>query len=291
MGTTTELDRGSVDVLMRMRAALRRKLAPEDLTHTGDNGQLLYELAEAWLPSQTEAEFDWLRDLAIKYVRGGELTDKQAAGVLNCLYAELTRDGRGKGGGGSRQERVEIDRAHPVPGGYYTVVLGPKSHRTLRLSDWVPDKRKEGAEVRWISLLTGPDNTSDYTTACLQRDDGSLMYMRDFNDDGPLKSAVRVLLNPDGLNDRELAREAYAMASGRCANCNRKLTVPASLHRGLGPECASKLGLTAGEDEDDEGEEDPREEMHPGHDRYTGAAYLDAGDYEGPNSWDAVPWS
>lgn len=290
MSTTTELDRGSVEVLMRIRASLRRKLVPEDLTHTGDNGQVLYELAEAWLPTQTEAEFDWLRDLATAYVRGGELTDRQAAGVLNCLYAELTRDGRGKGGDGSRQERVEIDKAHPVPGGYYTVVLGPKQHRTLRLSDWVADKRKEGAQVRWISLLTGPDNTSDYTTACLQRDDGSLMYMRDFNDDGPLKSAVRVLLNPDGVNDRELAREAYAMSSGRCANCNRKLTVPASLHRGLGPECASKLGLTAGEDDDEEEDEEDRHGSRF-QESYDSRAYMDAGDYEGPNHWDAAPWS
>jgi hypothetical protein len=30
---------------------------------------------------------------------------------------------------------------------------------------------------------------------------------------------------------------------GRCGRCNRKLTVPESIETGLGPECASKLGL------------------------------------------------
>jgi hypothetical protein len=250
MTTTAELDREDLALLKTIRAQTRRKLVAEDLTETGEEGQTLYDLAESWLPSQTEAEFEWLADLATKYVRGGELTDRQAAGVLNCLYAELTRDGRGTGNG-ARQQRVPVDKTHPVPGGYYTVVLGPKQHRTLRLSDWVDDKRKPGAQVRWLSLLVGPDNTQDYTTAALQRDDGSLMYMRDFNEDGPLRQAVGVLLDPDGTHTREMAREAYAMASGRCANCNRQLTVPASLHRGLGPECAAKLGLAADEDEEE----------------------------------------
>lgn len=258
-----------------MRAQLRRKLAPEDLTETGEEGQELYELAEAWLPSQTEAEFTWLADLATAYVRGGELTDRQASGVLNCLYAELTRDGRGPG---SQQQRIPVDRQHDIPGGYYTVSFeGGKIWRTLRLSDWVDDKRKPGAQVRWVNLLTGPNNESDYTTAALQRDDGSMMYMRDFQADNVLRTAIATVLTPEAISAREQAREAYAEQSGRCALCNRRLTVPSSLHRGLGPDCAEKLGLT-GDDEDD-GEEDTREEKYPGHDRYTGAEYLDAGDW------------
>ena len=277
--TTTELPKESIALLKTMRAQLRRKLTPEDLTETGEEGQELYELAEAWLPSQTEAEFDWLRDLATAYVRGGELTDRQASGVLNCLYAELTRDGRGPG---SKQQRFEVDQQHPIPGGYYTVSFeGGKVWRTLRLSDWMDDKRKPGAKVRWVSLLMGPDNTSDYTTAALQRDDGSMMYMRDFQEDSVLRTAIATVLTPDSISHRESAREAYAEMSGRCSNCNRMLTVPASLHRGLGPDCAAKLGLIADDDED-EGEEDPREEIYPGHDRYTGSGYLDAGDFEPP---------
>lgn len=280
MTTTTELNRESIALLKTMRASLHRKLTPEDLTHTGEEGQMLYDLAEAWLPSQTEAEFEWLRDLAVAYVRGGELTDRQASGVLNCLYAELTRDGRGKAPGG-RQQRFEVDPKHPIPGGYYTVSFeGGKVWRTLRLSDWMDDKRKPGAQVRWISLLMGPDNTSDYTTAALQRSDGSMMYMRDFQEDSVLRTAIATVLVPDAVGPREQAREAYAEMSKRCANCNRQLTVPASLHRGLGPECAAKLGLTG---DDDEGEEEPGEEMYPGHDRYTGSDdWRDAGDYEPP---------
>ena len=37
--------------------------------------------------------------------------------------------------------------------------------------------------------------------------------------------------------------EAYAIGSGKCACCGRTLTVPASVHRGLGPDCAKKYGF------------------------------------------------
>ena len=32
---------------------------------------------------------------------------------------------------------------------------------------------------------------------------------------------------------------------GRCARCNRKLTVPSSIESGFGPECAGKVGFSA----------------------------------------------
>ena len=32
----------------------------------------------------------------------------------------------------------------------------------------------------------------------------------------------------------------YADATGRCYICNKKLTVEASIHKGLGPDCAKK---------------------------------------------------
>ena len=43
-------------------------------------------------------------------------------------------------------------------------------------------------------------------------------------------------------SDPKGAGEAYALESANCFRCGRKLTVPVSIHRGLGPECASKWG-------------------------------------------------
>jgi hypothetical protein len=42
------------------------------------------------------------------------------------------------------------------------------------------------------------------------------------------------------LNDPDAAGELFAVEEGRCYRCGRELTVPASIHRGMGPECARK---------------------------------------------------
>ena len=40
--------------------------------------------------------------------------------------------------------------------------------------------------------------------------------------------------------DPQAAGLAFALREGACYRCGRTLTVPASVHRGLGPECARK---------------------------------------------------
>lgn len=37
--------------------------------------------------------------------------------------------------------------------------------------------------------------------------------------------------------------EAHALSSGTCLSCLKTLTVPASIYRGLGPDCARRLGV------------------------------------------------
>src|SRR5262245_13365471 len=68
-----------------LRKGLNRKFTEADIANGGSVGHDLYDVAVRWLPTQTGARFDWLRDLAVKFSRGGGLTDRQAAGVLNCF--------------------------------------------------------------------------------------------------------------------------------------------------------------------------------------------------------------
>ena len=42
---------------------------------------------------------------------------------------------------------------------------------------------------------------------------------------------------------RELHPQLVVRHEGRCGKCGRTLTVPESIDRGIGPECASKMGL------------------------------------------------
>lgn len=134
-----------------------------------------------------------------------------------------------------------------VPNGTYTIVFDPEvpeEYRTLRLRDDFRDDGPEGAQV--VEYLSGPDNELDFTGCAFL--EGARLRVWKRHRGGELQreveECVRVLLgergDEDPLGD---ARLAYAIVSGRCSACGRKLTVPASLHRGMGPDCAEKRGL------------------------------------------------
>lgn len=126
-----------------------------------------------------------------------------------------------------------------VPEGTFTVEYPDGSYETLRI------RREAWADGKAVaSFLSGPDNETSFTGfAFVGLGPEVRVWSRFANLKGSRKvDALRVILLGDPEENAGL-REAYAMRSGRCGRCGRKLTVPASLHRGLGPECAEKLGL------------------------------------------------
>jgi hypothetical protein len=99
------------------------------------------------------------------------------------------------------------------------------------------------ADAQWpakwfLSLLTGPANTTDYTYVGLLRLDGTigLTAKSRYNDESlPVKVARWALkliwsesAPPAGYQIRH---------EGACGRCGRPLTTPESLERGLGPIC------------------------------------------------------
>lgn len=137
-------------------------------------------------------------------------------------------------------DRNVPDIAGKVPAqGIFTVVFPDAGHRTIRFST---AKNGGWAGKTVVQYLCGADNDSDYKAVGHAVEGGIKVWA---NYKGTKHSlvleAIKSLL---GTNEesRIKAGEAYAVASGRCWNCNRTLTVPASLWRGLGPVCADKLG-------------------------------------------------
>ena len=102
----------------------------------------------------------------------------------------------------------------------------------------------EDGQCHFVSLLSGPDNTADYQyIGRISRNvywhGRKVPRPGDISRDAPSakafdwawKAIVRGTL-PDQL---EIWHE------GRCGCCARKLTVPASIARGFGPECANRV--------------------------------------------------
>ena len=116
----------------------------------------------------------------------------------------------------------------------------------------------------FLSLLTGPDNTTDFQYIGLLNKTTEVIVVNGKVQDHisytfrttsksrltmesmPVKAflffcghVINNKKNPSTIN-LEFRHE------GRCGRCNRKLTVPESLDTGLGPECADQMGVPYG---------------------------------------------
>lgn len=127
-----------------------------------------------------------------------------------------------------------------VADGIYTVSDGSNGWVTLKVDtpDWAGGKRVIGA-------LVGPDNELSYKNFAFLTASGVTKW-RSANVSERTVAATQFLLTGDLDEARakflDLA-EAHAISSGNCLACLRTLTVPASVHRGLGPVCAKRLGV------------------------------------------------
>lgn len=96
--------------------------------------------------------------------------------------------------------------------------------------------------TRFVKLLTGPDNMSDFAYLGMIAADGTfwLTAKSKLTLEAASVRAVKYFCDivlvggkiPDALEVRH---------EGRCGRCNRRLTVPESIDRGIGPECWGRV--------------------------------------------------
>ncbi len=125
--------------------------------------------------------------------------------------------------------------------GTYTIVLDETGdYRTVKLTD-APESYNKPQGTQIAAYLSGSDNEKDYKGFAFVQGT-QIKFWTAFNQGNPTAKALVMLLTTDSETQIDLGT-AYAIESSRCWRCNRKLTVPASLHRGVGPECAKQLGI------------------------------------------------
>lgn len=105
------------------------------------------------------------------------------------------------------------------------------SHRTV---DIRTATYKDGSLHRIVSLLSGPDNESDYRGFAEVTATGARVW-RKHAESKTFCWIVKALNHPERyLNQVDFRFE------GRCRVCDRKLTNPASLASGIGPTCEGR---------------------------------------------------
>lgn len=121
-----------------------------------------------------------------------------------------------------------------VPASFQTAA-DAKPHYTYKVVRWVATPGNYS-----VYLLTGPDNKKDYTYIAtifgteVRTTSASKMKA----DALPVRLISRVVARLEAGEGSVIEQKGFrVMHAGCCGRCNRKLTVPASLDCGVGPEC------------------------------------------------------
>jgi hypothetical protein len=116
----------------------------------------------------------------------------------------------------------------------FTVSNGKGEHYTYKIRQAKGDNKPF-----FVSLLTGPQNESDYSYLGLFNPSLAKVFLTaksKMNDESTpvkvLRWAIQMVYN------RKSLPEGYAIQhEGKCCHCGRTLTVPESIEKGIGPEC------------------------------------------------------
>ncbi len=176
----------------------------------------------------TDRKFDWLPYSQIAFPANNEVQIPEWMARDKGLPIEKVVEETPEG------EEIATEFKHLISGGRYTVVFPNDEWRTLRIKPSFRDAQNE----LMAQYLCGPDNDSMYKGFAFVKGDQISIWRSFDNEDSKIVEALETLVKADDKSEYGLN---YAMRSGNCYHCNRTLTVPASLHRGLGPICAKRM--------------------------------------------------
>jgi len=210
-------------------AAENRSVAPTGPAYT----DLLTDRQESYILALMEQVGETDQDLP-KPIEG--MTKKEASVQITRLLAKKAET--------PKTENVAVDlKANvvgaQVPQGTYTVVFDAESDDRITLRFRQP-KYGKWVGTQLVEHLYGPDNTSDYRRCANWTSDGYRVWNAFAKPPSRVGMGIHHLANASAEKQGE-AGYVFSVKSSRCYRCSRKLTVPTSVYRGLGPECASIL--------------------------------------------------
>jgi hypothetical protein len=102
---------------------------------------------------------------------------------------------------------------------------------------------RAGRGVYFVSLLTGPDNTSDYAyLGIIPKDDPMTFRLTAKSRAGEDAASVKAFTwFWRQVSAGRLPATVKVFHNGHCGRCGRMLTVPSSIESGFGPECITMI--------------------------------------------------
>ena len=131
---------------------------------------------------------------------------------------------------------VTVRREAVVFNGRYSITFPDGEHRTFRIHTKTA-AAKFAPGQRIVSLLIGPDNSRDYRPFAFIDDRGIHAWKKFRGQELERLGAIlwKLATNPDGMDGYEL------LVAGTCLVCNKTLTTPTSLKRGMGDICWERI--------------------------------------------------
>lgn len=112
---------------------------------------------------------------------------------------------------------------------------------TYRISQAKNRETGKPSNLWFVGLLTGPDNEASYSYVGALNGTFKLTKASKFTPDSIPVRAFNFFWNH--VDQGKMPPQMEVRHSGHCGRCGRTLTVPESIDRGIGPECASKMGM------------------------------------------------
>ena len=172
----------------------------------------------------------------MEQIRQAEYRNERALDKADRMSADdWYEDAREREALANEQADAEARAARTRGDGKWTLQFSDGHYRTFRIRTQAEDASFAPGK-RIVQFLSGPDNEFSYTSFAFLTDHGVQLWKR-YQSDSQLAADAAIL---NDVPAAQAAGLAYAMASGHCCRCGRTLTVPASLHLGMGPDCAAK---------------------------------------------------
>lgn len=125
----------------------------------------------------------------------------------------------------------------------FTVSNPTGQHFTYRVG--AKEGRRDGDTVFFVSLLTGPVNTSDYTYLGILDPATGTVRRTAKSRIGADATGAKVIAWALSIvwQGRTLPTGYQIQHAGKCGRCARTLTDPLSIALGIGPECRNQMGF------------------------------------------------
>lgn len=126
-----------------------------------------------------------------------------------------------------------------VTAGKATITLSSKA--TGARFTYKIKKVPDAEDKFFVSLLTGPENEGDYRYLGLMQGAKLRRTAKSCASDSAPSFLAAQYFCDKVLGDHVMPPSLEVRHEGRCGKCNRKLTTPESIDRGIGPECWSRM--------------------------------------------------